>query len=187
MDFSANYTDCRAFISCAESGMIAEVTIVFHNKEYMTISVQGPFQEAVGNEVVTVLILTDDGLVHEFCGRIRHSTTDPTRAEISLFRGHQKEDRNSKRYIVNTPALVENLITPEGKRPLNRAVEVVLTNLSTAGVMFTAPPNSFTLNSVVEIKLKVNTSIKAMQGRIVRVRNLDNACTEYGCELVAAY
>lgn len=187
MSFPASYTDCRAFISDSGSGTISEVTIISHNKEYMTISVRGSFRETTGNEFGTVLILTEEGSVHEFRGRIRRSAIDATHSEIALFKGHEKEDRASKRYTLNTVAVVENLITPTGKQPLTMAVEIVLTNLSTVGVSFKAEPKSFALDTVVEIKLKANASISAMQGRVVRIRNIDATSAEYGCTLVAAY
>lgn len=126
-------------------------------------------------------------MVHEFHGRIRRSTANSDTAEIALFKGHEKEDRASKRYSTNTPAVVENIITEDGKLPLSHGVEVVLTNLSSSGVSLVAPQNSLSVDSVVEIKLKVNTTITVMQAKVVRMRSLDDEKAEYGCELVAAY
>lgn len=153
----------------------------------MTISVQGSFRNAEVGEFVTVLILQEDGMVHEFRGRIRRSTVDAAHAEIALFKGHEKEDRASKRYTANMQAVVGNLITQNGKLPLPKSVEVLLSNLSSSGVSLQAPQNSFSVNSIVEIKLNVNATITVMQAKVVRIRNLDAANAEYGCELVAAY
>ncbi|MEG0542076.1 MAG: PilZ domain-containing protein [Angelakisella sp.] len=165
---------------------VTRALITGHNREYMTISVHGHFRAAETNEFVTVLILTKDG-VHEYSGKMRRSTAESQTAEIGLFKGRVKEDRAAKRYDINAPATVENLILESGKMALRSPVKVTLVNLSTTGALLQATPDCFAMDSVVEIKLGITSSLSTMHGKIVRVRSLNTTCAEYGCRLVLAF
>lgn len=185
MIISGNYNGCRIFIQDEDGNNVASTTVIEHNKAYMTILVRGILNNVRSDVFVTVLIMSNNG-IHEYRGKLRKMLTASSATEIALFQGQlKKESRISKRYVVNTKAVVKSLIINRNHVPLLNPLDISIENLSSSGVLIRTQPNCFNVNSIIELKLNIGNSPTTLYGKVVRLQAVDTHNTEYGCKLIS--
>ncbi|MEG1687724.1 MAG: hypothetical protein RR276_07565, partial [Angelakisella sp.] len=123
MNFSGEFNGCRIFIRGMKDQEIGTTTVVDYNREHMTVTVRGTFYNAEDSGFVVVLILANDS-VYEYNGKLRRSTLYPANSEIALSHGQLLEHRGAKRFPVNAPATVDNLVVDNRLFPLLTPIEV---------------------------------------------------------------
>lgn len=180
-----NYKGCSIFVEDSKGNPIAKTVVLSQDQTHMTLTVEGNIELPKFNEAVTVLILRPDG-VHAYQGNAHRSPGNPTVTDIDIYKGHIKEDRKSKRFGVNVNAYIPNLVFNHYTVPLLKPMSVTVVNLSTIGALIRARTNSFIENSGIELSLNIGGRDTNIYGKIVRVRDVDEENTEYGCKFIEA-
>lgn len=177
---TGKYEGRPIYIHDYDGNSIAD-SVILETQPDMTITIKGTIDSS--SEFVTALILGDDG-VHEYQGKIRRVNSAYMTSELALFKGRVKESRSSQRYALRLPALVEHLLFGENSAPLPQPVEVLIINLSTSGALLQARPNCFSVQSVVELKLRIGDEIETLHTKVRWVKYINSTSAEYGCEFI---
>lgn len=181
MIIAKNYKGCRIFIHDENGSEIAHTTITEYDSDYMRATI--PCVLNIENtEFVSVLIITNEG-IHEYLGKILKPLFNSLSSQIALFKGQlKKEVRNAKRYSINTTAQIQSLVIRSNPAPLLNPLNVSILNLSSSGSLIRATPDCFRMNSVLEMKLSLGSNLTTIYGQIVRINNVDQTVTDYGCK-----
>ena len=177
-----NLRDCKVFIN-AEKGnqLVAKTVILDYDSERMAITVDGSNFQMKENEKVSLLVLHASS-VYEYLGIVRRKDVSG-RQEITLFKGHEKEDRESIRYVVNVPGKVEGIFIGNMKAALNPPPEILIVNISTSGILMRTMASTFNVGTSFQFSMSINSNKTVLTAIITRVNHLGNNEFEYGCSL----
>ncbi|MEG1687416.1 MAG: PilZ domain-containing protein [Angelakisella sp.] len=182
-----DFKGCQVMIrDDADGELIANTKILDFDKALITIVIDAHALKVHSSSRVSLLILHDSEIL-EFQGNIR-KTSSPGRVQIALFKGRVKEDRASKRYQINAPATIENIVTPAMTvKQLGKPLGVTVLNLSTVGALVQAPEGALELESKFQLKIKIGISDTIVNSVVVRSCQVDeNNASAYGCKFLSA-
>jgi len=103
---------------------------------------------------------------------------------IAMFQGQLKENRTASRFNVNTPALIDKLVIDGQQYKLLKPVKVVLKNISTSGVRFTAPFYSFNDRDKFTMHMTISGAMKHLIAEVMNHLDNGSVATDYGCRFV---
>lgn len=186
MSVPNEFKGCKVIIYGEKSGrVICETTVIEYDRKNVTIKVYASKIEDNSCEHVLLLILHPKA-IYEFKGTIRDGGARGYHS-IALFQGKEKEDRTSKRYIVNIPAKVENLVIADRLLPLPVPKEVFVVDISTEGVLVRTMINTFNIGTIFQLKLMISGSMTEINTSVVRINKIDEKNAEYGCKFNYLY
>lgn len=179
-----NFKGCKTIVRDDETGdTITETEILDFDQVMVVITLNSRPFENMGYGRVSLLVFTENE-IFEFQGNVRRISV-PGRISIALFKGRVKEDRYSKRYIVNAPASIISLIIDGEVSPFAEPEPVTVVNVSTDGVLVRARPNALEIPSCFQLKLMIGGSETILNNCVVRTHKSTSEYTEFGCKLIA--
>jgi len=176
----SDFTNHTVLIYNLSGTHLGSTIIREHDKGAQQIQVNIMPEELNLNDDCKLLILSSP-IPCEFQGKVKRVGGNHF---IAMFQGQEKENRGSARYIVSTPAQIDNLIVDGKVHPLQTPVKVVLINISTSGVRFRAPYYSFEIGDEFQMNFIISNSRKLITAAIVNfVDNVDST-SDYGCRFI---
>lgn len=180
-----DYKGCKLYIYDEDNKITILETVVRScdiNTNIITVdSSQSKLNEY---ERVTVLILHSQ-CIFEFSGTVRRrNASDLT--EIALFKGKEKEGRTTKRYPVNAPATVENLVIANRLFSLPKPLDAIVINISTKGALLKTK-NALNIGTTFQLRLNTGGKETLLNASVIRINPIDAESTEYGCKFNFMY
>lgn len=181
-----SYKGHHIFVRDESGNDVANTTVLDHDRDIMTVSIEGASGSIENNTPVTVLILARNG-VHEYSGRLKRSVLDSAITNIALYKGKVKENRQAARFTVHTMAMVESLVINSNPAPLLNPLPIFIENLSASGALIKTAPDCFTLNAIVQFRMDIGEKSTTIDGQIVWIKPVNKKITEYGCRFIAEF
>jgi len=176
----SDFTDHTVLIYDVNGNHLGSTIIREHDKSAQQIQVNIMPEELKINDDCKLLILSSP-IPCEFQGKVKRTGGNHF---IAMFQGQEKENRGSARYMVSTPAQVDNLIVDGKVHPLQNPVKVVLINISTSGVRFRAPYYSFEEGDEFQMTFVISNTKKQITAAIVNYIDNDGSSSDYGCRFI---
>lgn len=180
-----NYTNRNVIIRDSNNNHVSQTVIKEHNKKEMWITVYDIPNELKSEDPITLLIITDNGL-HEYNGNI---IKDPlkrnTYVKIGLFKGRVIENRKAVRYAVDLTGEVSHLFYKNKPAKLLHSMKVNVGNISATGIMIRSNNNSFRYSCILELAMNMGEETSTVIAKVVRIKNINNGISEYGCKFVS--
>jgi len=179
---SGDYTSCSILIYDEAGNHLGNTKVMSYNMNTLRIEVEEPPRELSIGSVCRMLILSLPSPC-EYEGRV---TKEGARITIALFHGHEKENRTDKRYKINAPALIENLICDGRPYKLHTPLNITLLNISRSGMRFRAPYNSLSDGDRFQLRIKINDNEKLIIADVVNHLDNEHETSDYGCVFLIA-
>ena len=171
-----DYTGCAILIYDEHGSPLGSTLVTSHDKSTMRIKVQEiPSGFKKGSERA-MLILTSPAPC-EYQGRLLHEGKEKV---IAIYKGRVRENRGAKRFKVNSPAIIENLICDGKAYKLHTPLEVELINISKSGARFRAPNYALSDGSRFQLRIKISKSEKLLIADAIYHVDRDDGTSEYG-------
>jgi len=103
---------------------------------------------------------------------------------IAMFQGQLKENRTASRFAVNTPAIIDITVIEGQQYKLLSPVKVILKNISTSGVRFAAPFNTFNDRDKFRMHMTISGAKKQLFAEVMNHLDSPPASSDYGCRFV---
>lgn len=184
MSLIANLTGSRITIYDEENTQILDTTILSHNTNANIITVRK--QQPIPDELKRVsLIVYLDNKKLSFKGTFSNKASS-TELNIALYKESTIEDREYKRYDLNTYCSLEGILDPETKSFSKKELVLTIRNISSSGIQLLANNDSLHKGDIFKIKLIVATPIaRELIAKVVRKEPFDDYKSIYGCILLS--
>ena len=101
-----------------------------------------------------------------------------------MYRGRERENRGAVRYMINSQAVIENLIYDNKASQLHTPLSIELVDVSKSGVRFRSRNYSLTDGDRFQMRMKMNESEKLLIADVVHHVDKEAGITEYGCRFL---
>lgn len=183
MAYSGKYNGCKVFIYTeGKEKLSIDTTIVEYNSVKLNIFVNGSLPELKDNDKVSLVLLLDTTII-EYQGVIRRADTSGNR-EITLFKGHEKEDREERRYELNITSIIEGLLVGSNIVVINPGAVAVIVNISKSGILVRMKAGILNKGTSFRIRMDVSGVGTVLDAKVMRLRLLSENEVEYGCVLL---
>lgn len=179
------YKGCKTIIRDNSTwDVIADTMIMEHDRKRQTISVDDRFfgEGCVERLKYLSLLILQKSSILECKGSLRRRNAYGYR-EIALFHQQEKESRSTKRYVVKTPAKIENLVITGNLFSLNKPLDVMVENISTKGMLIQTRVGVLRIGADFLLKMNIGGSITMIHSTVVRIHGENESLGEYGCRL----
>jgi len=176
----SDFTTCTVFIYDKNGSHLIDTIVSNHDRASQQIQVSIMPEELKINDDCMLLILSSPTPC-EYSGKVKKIGGNKF---IAMFQGHEKESRDSTRYHVTTPALIESLIIDDHPYPLQTPLRVALINISTGGVRFRAPFYSFEEGDIFRMNFIISNTQKQLVAKVVNHSNKKTVSSDYGCRFL---
>lgn len=184
MAYSGKYSGCKAFVYAdGKEAISKETTIAEYNSTKLIVFINGSLPEFKENDKVSLLLFLPKSLI-EFQGIIRKIDTQGNR-EITLFKGHEKESREEKRYDMNAWGIVEGLCVGDSTVPIIPGVNLLIVNISKGGVLVRMQAGLLNIGTSFRFRIEVSGRETILNACVKRIRILEDKEVEYGCILTS--
>jgi hypothetical protein len=170
-----------AVIYDSHNRYLIKAIITEHHKREMSIYVSELLEDVPIGERVHLLVVHSGG-ASEFGGIVRGTNRSEGTREISLFNEQRRTGRATLRYELKSPGIVVSHTPLATGRPEELFIRVVITNMSSAGMLVKAPPLHFAKGGILEINTEINGKEVRLAGRIVRENPAADGTIDYGCK-----
>ncbi len=183
-DDSYDFTGCRVVIPMEDMGISShDSTIIEHDRQAHTIKIRTVGENNLNQMThISVLIFVDDNILH-FMGTV-HKNPSPLVYDIAIYNGKRKEDRRHPRFDISSRGVVETLCISQQYIKLRMPLSVDVINISNCGALVRTLPNAFFKNHVFSLDLELNGSLMNFMCLVVRVNEIDDKTSNYGCEFI---
>jgi len=173
---ASDYTSNTVLIYDIYGKHIGSTHVTDHNKEEKQISVAVMPSVLKVNDDCKVMIISSPAPC-EFNGKIKKIGGS---LFIAMFQGQERESRSARRYPTSNPAVITGLVVDGKLHPIQTPMKVTLINISTTGVRFRAPINSFEFRDEFQMHLMIGNSQKKITARVMNFIDEFDTST-YGC------
>jgi hypothetical protein len=176
----ASFTGYTAYVYDINDVLLAKTKIAGHDRKEMQIELSGRSGLKHGDKC-KVLVLSLP-VPQEFMGTALVNRMGT--ASILLYRGRNKENRESARYKVDVSVGVENHIRGRHSQCSEAPPVVRLVNISSGGARILASRESVEVGDKLEILLKIGSTDERVWLEVVNCLPLAGETAEFGCKMV---
>jgi hypothetical protein len=171
-----------AYVYDINDVLLVKTKIAEHDRKEMQIELSGRPGLKHG-EKCKVLVLSFP-VPLEFMGTALVNRHGPV--TILLYRGKNKENRESARYKVDVSVGVENFIRGKLSQNGNTPPAVRLINISSGGARIQAPLEAVSVGDKLEILLKIGSKDERVWLEVLNALPITPESAEFGCKMVPA-
>jgi len=130
---------------------------------------------------LNLLIIHPDG-ASEFQGKLNFVQQDT--CEVALYKERQRDARGSERRTLNIDAAVTAFIVNARQVMLPTPTQVVIKNISTAGVLLETLTERLPAGVVLQIEFSIKGENSIIYGKVVREQRHEDLSYSFGCQLI---
>ena len=177
-----NFINCPVIIYDNDNNYITKAIVEEYNKRDKSIIVSEDLEHITQAARLKVLIIHPGGAT-EFNGTRMRSFKGIIN-KIELFNEQQRGARTAIRYQLDSPAAIRSFVVKSGQELLNPPLDVIVENISSAGVLVKSPPGHLKINHILEIHVNIQDREIVLFGKITREKANTDKTVSYGCKLI---
>ncbi len=184
LDFLNDYEKCRVIIKDADTeSTVTDTTILEYDKDFHSIKVKLPLKYKSTTGKFSLLIFTSNKVLI-YLGTTR-KVFNLGFTEIALYSGRIKEDRKAQRFPININGIVCGIVIDNKTITLRKPLDIQAINISATGILLNTMSDCFFKGSIVKIEVEMYGAITTLYCNVVRIKETDMSCSDYGCRLVS--
>ena len=177
---ASHFVDSLVFIYDTENNLIARTTVTGYGRDEMYIEVAGGLENVKPGIRLHLLIIHSTG-ASELSGTYKSMRQGIY--EISIYGERQRDVRASARRVLNTSAVISDMVSELGTEELSAPLPVTIVNMSTTGVLISPKDIHLKTGALLQIEFNVSRKVCILYAEVVREQTDSDGTLRYGCRL----